>query len=200
MGLVIIAALALYLVLSIVVVVGAIKHAKRTGKSVQRWGWGAALVMYLIPFWDWIPTVALHQYYCKTEAGFWVYKTVEQWKQENPGVAETLIAKTITVPDKTERANEDNWKFMFNVNERIQLTNAHAGPLPLHKWRTEATLVDSKSGEVLVRSIDFYTAQTRAGGGWRGWKFWLAIDHCPSYTEGSKNFGAYLAKVKGGSK
>ena len=200
MGVVILGAVALYLLLSIFVVLGAIKHARKTGKSTKRWGWGAALVMYLIPFWDWLPTVAVHQYYCSTEAGFWVYKTVDQWKAENPGVMETLTAKTITVPDGTDRKDEDNWKFTFNLNQRIDWTNSHAGPLPLHRWRTESTLVDAKSNTVLVRAVDFYTAQTRAGGGWRGWKFWLAMDHCPSHSEASRNFGAYRAAIIGGTK
>ncbi len=30
------------------------------------------------------------KYYCKNEAGMTVYKTLEEWKQENPGVWETL--------------------------------------------------------------------------------------------------------------
>ncbi len=92
MGLVIAGALALYLLITITVVIGVIKYAKKNGKSAKRWGCSAALVMYLIPFWDWIPTVVAHQYYCATEAGFLVYKTVEQWKKENPGVMETLIS------------------------------------------------------------------------------------------------------------
>ena len=189
MGVAILGALALYLLISIGVVIWALSHAKKRGKSVWRWGAGAALVMYLIPFWDWLPTVAAHRYYCATEAGFWVYKTVEQWKVENPGVMETLVAKIITVPDESERDDEDNWRLTFNLNERVQLTNAHAGSFPLHRWRTESMLIDAQSGVVLVRSVDFYTAQTRAGGGWRGWKVWLAIDHCPHHIDDSKKFG-----------
>lgn len=200
MGLVILGTLALYLLISVFVVIGAIMHAKKTGKSAVRWGFGAALVLYLIPFWDWIPTVAVHQYYCKKEAGFRVYKSLDQWKQENPGVMEILTAKTITVPDRNEITDEDNWKSTFYLNQRIHLTNSHAGPLPLHRWRTESTLVDVKSNAVLVRAVDFYTAQTRAGGGWTGWKLWLAMDHCSSYLETSRNFGAYRTAIKGDSK
>ena len=101
MGLVILGVLTLYFLLSVVVVIGAINHAKMNGKSVKRWGWGTAIVMYLIPFWDWIPTVAVHHYYCAKESGFWVYKTLDQWKVENPGVAETLVAnkEVVTIPN-----------------------------------------------------------------------------------------------------
>ena len=197
MGLVILLGLVLYALLAVVVVLLAIRHAKKNGRSATRWGWGAALVMYLIPFWDWLPTVAMHRYYCATEAGLRVYKTPEQWTKENPGAMETLVSRPISVPDRSERTDEDNWRLTFNLNQRIRLTNSHAGPLPFHRWGTEATLFDDQSKEVLVRSVDFYTAHERIGGGWKGWKFWLAMDHCSGYVEQSRNFGAYMEKVKG---
>ena len=90
MGLVIIGAMALYLLISILVVTWVISHARKRRKSATRWGLGAALVMYLIPFWDWIPTAITHHYYCESEAGLKVYKTLEQWDAENPGVLKTL--------------------------------------------------------------------------------------------------------------
>jgi hypothetical protein len=90
MGLAILFGLAVYLLISAVVIWAARRWARRNGRDPRRWGWGAALVMYLIPFWDLIPTLVMHQYRCATEAGFWVYKTPEQWVAENPGVLETL--------------------------------------------------------------------------------------------------------------
>jgi len=74
-----------------VVVPLAIVYAKRTAGSKWRWGVGAFLLVFLPIFWDWLPTVATHQYYCAKDSGFWVYKTLEQWKDENPGVMETLV-------------------------------------------------------------------------------------------------------------
>lgn len=200
MGLVIIGALAVYLLISIAVVIGAVRFARNNGKSTKRWGWSAALVMYLIPFWDWMPTVAVHQYYCAMEAGFRVYKSSDQWKVENPGVMDTLVAKTVPIPEGSDRADENNWKSRHSLNQRIQLTYSHSGPLFLHRWRTESALIDVKSNETLVRVIDFYTAHTRGGGGWRGWKFWLAIDHCPNYSEAASVFGAYRAAIKADAK
>src|ERR1035437_1593300 len=90
-GPVVLGAALLYLLISIAVVRWAIRYAWKNGKSAKRWGWGVALVMYLIPFWDWLPTVATHQFYCAKDAGFSIYKTPEQWKAENPGVIETLV-------------------------------------------------------------------------------------------------------------
>lgn len=176
MGLVIVGALALYLLVSIAAVFGAIRHAKKTGKSVKRWGWSAVLVMYLIPFWDWIPTVAVHQYYCATESGFWVYKTVDQWKAENPGVAETLVANR-GVPSNRE-GNMTNYTDTYFLNQRFNWVIKRFNAPLFNLWRHEQEVVDIKTNDVLARYVDFSTAQIRAGGGWYGWKFWLHNEHC----------------------
>lgn len=178
MGLVIVGALALYLLIAIAVVIGAVKYAKQNGKSAKRWGCSAALVMYLIPFWDWIPTVAVHQYYCAKEAGFWVYKTVDQWKKENPGIAETLVANKGS--PSSRQGDMTNHSDTYYLNQRINwVVKRYNSPL-LNQWRHEKDIVDAKTNEVLARRVDFSTAQIRAGGGWYGWKFWLHNSHCAS--------------------
>jgi len=176
MGFVIIAALVLYALISVVVVLLAIRHAKKYGRSASRWGWGAALVMYLIPFWDWLPTVAIHQHRCSTEAGFWVYKTPEQWKSENPGVMAKLPAhKGVQLVRQGDMTNHSD---TYSLNERFNWIVMRSNEPLLNQWRHEQKLVDTKTGEVLARYIDFSTAQIRAGGGWYGWKFWLHSEHC----------------------
>jgi len=175
MGLVILGALALYLLISIAAVVGAIKYAKKTGKSARRWGLSAALVMFLISFWDWIPTVAVHQYYCSTESGFWVYKTLDQWKKENPGVAETLVANRVAPSRLGDMTNHTDTYFL---NQRINLVVKRYNYPLFNRWRHEKEIVDTKTNEVLARYVDFSTAQIRAGGGWYGWKFWLHNERC----------------------
>ncbi len=89
-GLAYLIAFVVYLTVSILVVRWAVRYARKREKSGMLWGFGAAFIMYNLVFWDWIPTVVSHKYYCSTEAGFWAYKTVDQWKAENPGVMETL--------------------------------------------------------------------------------------------------------------
>jgi hypothetical protein len=180
MGFVIMGAVALYLLLSVFVVSRAIKHAKKNGKSAKRWGWGAALVMYLIPLWDWIPTVVVHQYYCSTEAGFWVYKSVDQWKVENPGVMETLVSNRGQV--RKSVGNMNNYSDTSFMNQRFVFLAKHNGPLFLNRWRREQEIVDSKTGLVLARNIDFSTSQERRQAGWSGWKFWLDSRQCNSYS------------------
>ena len=132
MGVVILGAIALYLILSLVVVVLAARAAKKRGKSPWRWGGAAALVMFLIPFWDWLPTVVVHQYTCSAEAGFWVYKTVDQWKAENPGVMETLAANRVPVLVSHE-GDQNSWTDTEMLNQRITIVSKRNGPLFLHR-------------------------------------------------------------------
>ena len=175
MGLVIIVAMALYLLISIGVVAWAISHAKKKGKSVKKWGWGAALVMYMIPFWDWIPTVAVHQYYCAKDSGFWVYKTLDQWKAENPGVMETLVANK-GAPSK-RKGDMNTFTDTYFLNQRFNWVVKKTGPLLFNRWRWEQEVVDEKTNEVLARYIDFSTGNGNIGGE-LDTRFWLHVEHC----------------------
>lgn len=180
MGLVIFAALGLYILIAIGVVVGVISYAQRKGKNPKQWGWVATLAMCLIPFWDWLPTVAVHQYYCSTEAGFWVYKTVDQLKAENPEVMETLISNRGRIRNSV--GDIDNYSDTSSINQRFVFLAKHNGPLFLNRWRREQEIVDGKTGVVLARNIDFSTSQERRQAGWSGWKFWLDARQCSSYS------------------
>jgi hypothetical protein len=189
MGLVIFGAMALYLVIAIFVVTGAISHARKNGKSVKRWGWGAALVMYLIPFWDWIPTVAMHQYYCATEAGFWVYKTPEQWSKENPGVMETLVTNK-GVPNRNERFDDGHGeKDIYLLNERFNwIVTQQDFSVVLPIIRSEQQVKDAKTTEVLARYVNFSTGNSvkNTVGPPGPMKFWLHRGHCAG---GERNKG-----------
>ena len=109
LGLMVIGAALIYLVLLIGVTVWVYRWAKRRGYSKGR-AWGTAFaaffVLWLLVFWDWIPTVAAHKYYCAKEGGFTVYKNLEQWQKENPGVVETLTPYTyVRAKDKDKGFN-----------------------------------------------------------------------------------------------
>ena len=195
MGFVIVVALALYLLISIGVVAWTVNYAKKNKKSAKRWACGAALVMYLIPFWDWIPTVAVHQYYCSTEAGFWVYKAVEQWKIENPGAMESLTANKGEPHNSS--GNDDNYTDIYFLNQRFNMVVKHQGPLFLHQWRYERTLVDAKTNDTLGRYVDFSTSQERRQAGWSGWKLWLDNRHCSGGRDNAINSGNWINQFKG---
>jgi hypothetical protein len=166
MGIVIFGAMALYLLISIGVVVLATSYAKRSGKSAKRWGWGAVLVMYLIPFWDWLPTVATHQYYCAKESGFWVYKTLDQWKAENSGMTLTLDGRSTS----TQR-NEDGYRETHQLNQRFNWVIEHRGVSSvLEVSKRIETLVDTKNNSVLAMFIDFSSGNQRSTGTTKFWR------------------------------
>lgn len=153
----------------VVVITIAVVFAARTGRSKWRWALGGFLLVYLPIFWDWIPTVVAHKYYCSTEAGFWVYKTLDQWKAENPGVAETLVANKSPVTIQNA----------YVLNQRFNWVIKQARYFPLnHMVREEQQVVDSKAGEVLARYVDYSASHERRQAGWSGWKLWLYRPHC----------------------
>jgi len=194
MGLVILGAIALYLIVSLVVVVLVAKVAKKQGRSPWRWGGAAALVMYLLVFWDHIPTVVAHRYYCEKEAGFWVYKTVEQWKAENPGVAETLVANR-GAPSKRQ-GDMENYTDTYSLNSRFNWIVKHNGQFLFNRWRHEQEVVDVKTGDVLGRYVDFSTSQIRRQAGWSGWKMWLDVTHCSDGAMNQGKMGQFMLEVK----
>lgn len=198
MGLVVIVAMGVYLLISVGVVTWAISHAKQNGLSVKKWGWGAALVMYLITFWDWIPTVVVHQYYCATESGFWVYKTLDQWKAENPGVMERLVANKGL--HHSSQGDSDSYIDTFPINQRFNLIAKHQGPFFLHRWRREDEFVDTKTNETLARYVDFSTSQYRRQAGWSGWKFWLDSKQCFSGLDKAIESGNFMNQFRGAEK
>lgn len=80
-GLMVLGFFAVYLLVSIWVTSKAASWAKANNRKPWLWGGLAAFMMYNLVFWDLIPTLVMHKHYCDTQAGFWVYKTPEQWKE-----------------------------------------------------------------------------------------------------------------------
>ena len=168
----------IYLALSVWVVLTAMREAQK--RAIAKWKWGvpAGVVMYLLVFWDHIPTVVVHQYYCHKEAGFAVYKTLEEWKRENPGVAETL-----TYEDKVRSEIKGN-KTIYYMNERFDFVVFRL-PVFLSIKRHKQQVVDKLNNDILAEYIDF-----SSGGGFQNansltdYKLWLAINTC---DKGRKN-------------
>lgn len=194
-GLAYLLAFALYLLISIGVVRWVIRYARNNGRSAKRWGWGAAFVMYSIVFWDFIPTVAVHQYYCAKDSGFWVYKTIGQWKAENPGVMEGLVA--YKGEPSSRQGDMVNYIDTYFVNQRINWVVKQSSVvflLPI--IRREQETIDIKDGKVLARQIDFGSYDRK----WDGLKFWTSIQHCGGGRDSINNFGNFANQFKGAEK
>lgn len=169
-GLMIIAAFAIYLAISYGVVRFTIRWARRTGRGVKRWTVFAVLVMYLLVFWDHIPTLVLYKYYCHTKAGFWVYKTPEQWKAENPGVAETLLRK------KNTQIYDSAGNFQsYKKNERFD-TISQVETIPFFPLMISVNLIiDINTNDQLAKIVYVSSGYT---GSMELYKFWTKIDPC----------------------
>jgi hypothetical protein len=156
--------------------------------------------VYLPVFWDWIPTVAMHQYYCATEAGFWVYKTPEQWKKENPGVMERLVANKGA--PSSRQGDMESYTDTYFLNQRFDLVVTRQGKFLFNRWLHQREIIDKKTSEVLARYIDFSTSQERPQAGWSGWKFWLdsrflADGYCTGGRDKLIKFGSFYLQFKG---
>lgn len=201
MGFVIVIALGLYVLISIGVVAWSINYAKKNGKSAIRWGLSAVLVMYLIPFGDWIQTVITHKYYCSTEAGFWVYKTPEQWKAENPGVMEVLQANKPPISVSSQDDNGNNWSYTDKLNQRINYISVTKdyGPFFTHMRRSTTELTDATNSAVLGRYVDFSSSGRKRRADWP-WRFWLEADHCESNLKNIVQVREFKEQFKGNEK
>ena len=170
-GIAVIGVFAAYAVVSLLVIGMVVSYAEKRGRRWWVWGLGAAFVMYNLVFWDWLPTVYAHKYYCEKEAGFWVYKTLDQWKAENPGVMEGL--HQILQPEKnTDYGDIDV------IDERFAIETHRHQVLPLLTTNiADRRLIDRKTGETLAKGIDVGSGVGyMATGG--GLKFWLNQPPC----------------------
>src|SRR5690606_21260880 len=127
------------------------------------------LIMYLIPFWDLIPTLVMHKYYCSTQAGFWVYKTPEEWVSENPDAAKTIINY-----EKSKIERPANGKIRFFINERL-VEEVDRSVEAFHAiTREEMAFFDSKDNSVLIKKINFIfgrgSSSINSGGDLEGWR------------------------------
>ncbi|MDD4964459.1 MAG: hypothetical protein PHI11_11140 [Gallionella sp.] len=211
MGLVIFMVMGAYLLISFGVVAWAISYAKKSGKGAIRWGMSAALVMFLIPCWDWIPTVVVHKYYCEKEAGFWVYKTLEEWKAENPGEIEGLVSYNrnpsgfnVSWPFQYELTNDGHTKkIISHINERFDVPSTQQDISDLFPIiREENLLWDKNKNQVIARYVDFGTGNSvkNTVGPPGPLKFWLNNSSCMGGKEKQIDFGIFYIQFKGTEK
>ncbi|MBW8457794.1 MAG: hypothetical protein K0M58_05055 [Thiobacillus sp.] len=183
-GLMVLLALGVYLAISALVVWLSARWAKKRGRRGWVWGGVAAFAMYNLVFWDLIPTLAMHKYYCATEAGFWVYKTPEQWVKANPGVMETL--KPYPNPQwgsiKMKSGSADKFNDRFG---KLDIREKNIGGFLIQ--RKESSIIDLVTQEALTRRVDFLTGPRAAGA---VWKTWLVKDSCYSGEQQARTYSS----------
>lgn len=188
MGLVFLLVIFLYLALLVVVPALSYRYAVKCDWSSRKRKWAAAigfLVVFLPIFWDWIPTVWAFSYYCDNFAGVTVNKTPEQWKRENPGIAETLVRQNPPLQGGSEHNS------YFQLNQRFRWVRKNTDKF-LTIVQSEQSVVDGQSGEILVRYVDFATRHSiRSIQHLRDAKLWLNRESCAPdrHSRAGEEFG-----------
>ena len=149
--------------------------AGQSAATAQRWKYGVLAAVLLAIFWDWLPTWIAYEYYSR-QAGLTVFKTLEQWKVENPGVARTLEPYTLN-QNADRRATAlvtASGARRYPLNDRFALDEARLRPfLSISVWRRQ--LVDTGTATVLAAEVSVTSGNSggvaTGGEGW--WKPWL---------------------------
>lgn len=170
------------------------KWAKNRNKSVNLWRTLVGIGMLSIVFWDVIPVYGLYSYQCATEGGFTVYKTIDEWKKENPGIAETLTPFN-------GRSSKDGNTTRYLLNQRFAWDRTIS-----KQWyivhKKDEKIIDFKTGEVLAEYIDFYTnlknPVVTQKVKLRDFKMWMKIDSCETVGKRKNqiNFNGYYSNTK----
>jgi len=164
--------LIIYFLISLkVIAVARRKSKKRYGKAWPG-GFLAAFVMYNLVFWDWIPVVAMHKYYCATDAGFWVYQTPEEWVKNNPELSKQVWVKQ----GKRKREHFQSKSGLYsrewysdNIYDEFEYDRSFFHAIE----RSESRLFDANSKELLAKSIQYDRGGDFGSVGLTGYKFWL---------------------------
>lgn len=177
-GLMYLMAAAVYLVIMIKAVGFAWKKGLASGSRKRAWIYGilAFLLVYLPVFWDHIPTVVAHKYYCAKDGGVHVYKHPQEWFAEHKGEIKNLRVEAggeyvgKTLPDGWER------NYLVNKDVAFEAKSENLYPLSgIEVWRVSERLFALRSKEILAISINYGTYRSFSSG---GVKFWLNFPGC----------------------
>lgn len=178
-------ALTAYALFAAALVCAAAVGARRRGRSPVRWGSTVAAAMALFLFWDWPLVWLSHHHRCANESGLKVFVTPAQWR-ESAGTGSAQQAAG---------AAEHRGARRFALRYRNHLTSGDEGELFLKVWRWTDELVDTHTGELLARRINF-----SAGNGYRHsdppLKFWLQVRDCEGAPEDARRLAALLREFR----
>lgn len=164
-GLIYIVFFAVYFLLSFIVVRWAYSFSHRRFNQGRTAALLAGFVMYNLVFWDWIPVWVAHKYYCATEAGFWVYKSPEQWIQENPDKLGEAWHGKKTISETIDRHTRRYWyspSIYTDVRQDTFFLNAIV--------KTDERLIDKHNGGVLAHAVEYSRGYQISPA---NFKFWL---------------------------
>jgi hypothetical protein len=181
-GLAVLFFIALYLVFLVWVARGSYRYALLNGatkRQAQGWGFVGGFIVWLAVFWDWLPTEVAYRYYCSKYAGVSVFKTIDQWKRDNPNAIDPFG------PPQT-KAQAREFYSRIPLSRRFVYEKTAANEF-LSIRRSVQRLIDAENGEVMAQQITYQSGYPGlALGGENAWKAWLKNGPC--YTKEQETF------------
>lgn len=165
------------------------KHSKQRAWAFAIVGF---LVVYLPVFWDHIPTVLAHRYYCAKDGGLTVFKDPQQWLAEHQDELESLRVKSGGEP--VNQMLPDGWErsALINRDVAVETQQRNMTILPgVEIWRNAKRLFDVQSGNVLATHVNYGSYYGLSHGGVR---FWLWNRGCDETSR--QEFGGIWASYK----
>jgi hypothetical protein len=183
MGLLYLAAAAVYLTLMFFVVRWAWRKGRSGGGSMAKasaFAFVGFLAVYLPVFWNHIPTVLTHRSMCAKEAGFKALVPAEQWRAQHAAAVDAVRQLPRDKREKTSSEYQGPDGFRRFTYFGGLLANDFKGEA-FGGWgievdRTTFRIVDAATAEVLATSTDFRTGKQS------DLRFWLYRDGCVQRT------------------
>jgi hypothetical protein len=197
--------IAIFLILGYILLFAlALKYAKNAAIKRGRPPWHftlpAGIAMYMIVFWDLIPTYAARTYYCTVHAGLNMYKTPDEWIKDNPGMVEQI---TPIEPRRTLRTSNG---FRSRLNERFEFISEIRPVFFGFVVEDKESIMDLKNNNILAERVDYKTGSNSFGTGANSlndYKSWLYTNSCVFRLNPSKKwffeekaFSEYLEEYK----
>ena len=174
-GLLYLVAFAVYLLVAFLIVRATVRWAKRTGRSPTKWGWVSALAIYLLVFWDHIPTLIAHEVLCRTVPEVKIYKTFEQWRAEH---RDERKPTAIASERGFEKDRDGRLVSMANSRFGNRGLNSHIGPLSTRIMSDQ--IIAYPTEEVLIERLAVGSGYGSLGAStsWQAMKVWLNLESC----------------------
>lgn len=167
------------------------RRGMKRGSRKRAWAYAtiAFLAVYLPVFWDHIPTVLAHRYYCAKDGGLTVYKDPKVWLAEHKDELESLRVKP--GGESVNQVLSDGWERSHLINKVAVIDHRISRPIFLpgiDLWREATRLVDLQNNDILAINIGYGTYRGFAAG---GIKVWLYRNGCDQGS--SRRFGEVWA-------
>lgn len=173
-----------YLVVAVIyltILVGVVRAAWRSGIThSRRSAWGRAVVgflaVYLPVFWDHIPTVLAHRYYCAKDGGDFLYQDPAVWLAKNGSKLESLRVPPGGEP--VHRAFLDGWRREYLINKWVALDSrrdVHNVAGFIEVGREAQRIIDIRNGNLIAKNVQYNVGKPFQTG---GVKFWLHFAGC----------------------